>query len=840
MRHTFLLVCALISALLNAQNQFDLQYYLPQNCSYNAAIPTPESILGYKVGEWHVTHDKLLDYMKVVANASDRISIETHGKTFEGRPIILLTVTSPENHSKIDELKEKHYHLTETSKSKSVNINEIPLVIYQGFSVHGNEASGANASMLLAYYLAAAESEAIDTLLKNTIILLDPALNPDGVQRFANWVNSNKSEHLNTDANDREFQEVWPGGRTNHYWFDLNRDWLPVQLPESQARIEVFRSWMPNILTDHHEMGSNATFFFQPGVQSRVHPLTPNENQQLTKQIGNYHAQAFDKLGSLYFTEENYDDYYYGKGSTYPDVNGAIGILFEQGSARGHAQETVNGVLTFPFAIKNQLTAALSTLTAGSNMRITLLHYQKKFFEDVAIENTKNKVKALVFGDENDVAKTVHLAEILNRHKIEMYKPKADFTSNGMNFKKESSFIVPTNQKNSRLIQAMFEKRTTFQDSLFYDISAWTFPLAFHVNYSELKTTDAIGDQVVNIALKKGVVTEKSTFAYLMEWGEYYTPKALNLLLQHGIRTKVGLKPFALNGKNYDYGTILIPVQNQLLDEELLYNLLKEVAEKCNVTINGVATGLTTGIDLGSNYFKLIEKKKVAMLVGKGISSYDAGEIWHLFDQRYHMNITKLDLESMNRVDLSAYTTLIVVNASFKMEENVSKKIADWINSGGVLIGFENAAKLFADHKFINLEFITPKVDAANISFEQKEDFYGGQKINGAIFETTIDRSHPINFGYSKNTLAMFRTNEIFIKPNERSFNNPIRYTNNPLLSGYISKLNLESLKNTVPFQVAKKGKGNVIVFTDNTNFRGFWYGTNKLLMNAVFFAHAM
>ncbi|WP_372746654.1 M14 family metallopeptidase, partial [Lutibacter sp.] len=476
MKHYFLITCIFFVSILQAQNQFDLQYYLPQNCNYNPEIPTPESILGYKVGEWHVTHDKLLEYMKAVANSSDRITIETSGKTFEGRPIILLTVTSPENHLKIDELKEKHFNLTEVSKSKFLNINEIPLVVYQGFSVHGNEASGVNASMLLVYYLAAAEGEAIKTLLKNTIILVDPALNPDGVQRFAYWVNSNKSEHLNIDANDREFHEVWPGGRTNHYWFDLNRDWLPVQLPESQARIETFRSWMPNILTDHHEMGSNSTFFFQPGVQSRIHPLTPIENQQLTKEIGNYHAQAFDKIGSLYFTEENYDDYYYGKGSTYPDVNGAVGILFEQGSSRGHAQETVNGVLTFPFAIKNQFTAALSTLAASSNMRISLLKYQKKFFDDVAIENTKNNVKALVFGDENDVAKTVHLAEILNRHKIEIYKPKADFSSDGINFKKESSFIVPTNQKNSRLIQAMFEKRTTFQDSLFYDISAWTLP----------------------------------------------------------------------------------------------------------------------------------------------------------------------------------------------------------------------------------------------------------------------------------------------------------------------------------------------------------------------------
>jgi hypothetical protein len=840
MKHYFLMLFALIAIQLQAQNQFDLSYYLPQNSSYNTNIPTPESVLGHKIGEWHVTHDKLVEYMKVIASASDRISIEVRGKTFEGRPIVLLTITSPENHKKIDALKESHFNLTEVNKSNSLAVEEMPLVVYQGFSIHGNEPSGANASLVLAYYLAAAQGNEIETLLKNTIILLDPSLNPDGLQRFAYWANTNKSDFLNVDSNDREFHEVWPGGRTNHYWFDLNRDWLPVQLPESKARIETFRSWMPNILTDHHEMGSNSTFFFQPGVQSRVHPLTPIENQQLTKEIANYHAKAFDKIGSLYFTEENYDDFYYGKGSTYPDVNGAVGILFEQGSSRGHAQQTENGVLTFPFTIKNQFTAALSTLEAVENMRVSLLNYQRDFFKNVSKENSKNPIKAIVFGDEKDVAKTVHLAEILNRHKIEIYKPKSDFTSNGVNFKKESSFMVPTNQKNSRLLQAMFEKRTTFQDSLFYDISAWTFPLAFNVNYAELKNTSEIGDLVTNLKLKEGKVSNKSTYAYVMEWQEYYAPKALNLLLQKGIRTKVGMKPFLVDGKNYDYGTILIPVQNQPLNTNDLFSFLNEVAENCHLNIDGVTTGLTEGIDLGSNHFELINKQKVALLVGNGISSYDAGEIWHLFDQRYRMNITKLDVDYLNRVDLAEYTTIIVSNITGKMDENLVKKLQDWVNNGGVLIGFENAVKQFADNKLINLEFVTPKVTAKNISFEEKNDFFGGQVIGGAIFETILDRSHPINFGYSNTTLAMFRSNKIFIKPDESSFNNPIKYSSNPLLSGYISKTNLEALKNTVPFQVKRNGNGRVVVFTDNTNFRGFWFGTNKLLMNAVFFAKTM
>lgn len=835
-----LIFFAFITVAIHAQNQLELSYHLPQNITYNADIPTPESVIGHKVGEWHVTHDKLVAYMKVVAKASQRITIEDRAKTYEGRPLILLTVTSPENQKNIENIRTAHVKLTETEHSNELNVATMPLVVYQGFSIHGNEPSGANASLLLAYYLAAAEGSEIEELLKNTVILLDPSLNPDGLQRFSYWANTNKSKHNNPDPNDREFHEVWPGGRTNHYWFDMNRDWLPVQLPESRARINTFHNWMPNIVTDHHEMSSNSTFFFQPGIQSRVHPLTPKENQELTKEISKYHAKALDKIGSLYFTEERFDDFYYGKGSTYPDVNGAIGILFEQGSSRGHAQETENGVLTFPFTIRNQFTAALSTLAAAKEMRVKLLNYQRNFYRDAKNDASKNNIKAIVFGDEKDAAKTFHLAEILNRHKIEIHKPKSDFTANGITYKKEKSFIIPTNQKNSKLIKAMFEKRTKFTDSLFYDISSWTFPLAFNLSYSELKSSSNVGDLVVNLEQKEGHVSAKSSYAYLMEWHEYYTPKALNKLLKKGVRAKVGMKQFSLNGKDYDYGTILIPVQNQSLSEDELYSFLSSVAKSSNVSISGVTTGLTEGIDLGSNQFKNIVKPKVALLVGNGIRSYDAGEIWHLFDQRFQINITKLDIDYLNKVNISKYTTIIIPSSNIKMTEGMLKKLKSWVRSGGVLIGYKNAVKWLSNNKFIDLKYETAKVEAKNISFEQKSNFSGAQDIKGAIFETKLDRSHPINFGYSKDKLPMLRSTKIFIKPDSNSYNNPIKYTGTPLLSGYISKPNLEVLKNTVPFQVKRLGNGRVMVFTDNTNFRAFWYGTNKLLMNAVFFAKTM
>ena len=773
--------------------------------------------------------------MKEIAKASNRITIEDRGKTFEGRPLLLLTITSPENHQRIDEIREQHIKATNDA---SVDVSKDPIVVYQGYSIHGNEPSGSNASLAIAYYLAASLSDATENLLQNTVILFDPSFNPDGLQRFAYWANTNKSKNINPDSNDREYFEVWPRGRTNHYWFDMNRDWLPVQLPESRARIASFHKWLPNILTDHHEMGSNSTFFFQPGIPSRTHPLTPQKNQDLTKEIGAYHAKAFDKMGSQYYSEESYDDFYYGKGSTFPDINGGIGILFEQGSSRGHAQETSNGILTFPFTIRNQYTAAMSTLKAAKNMRVKILQYQQNFYEKSRKESSK--AKAIVFGDHKDAAKSYHLAEVLKRHQIAIHELKSDFRANGKQFKKEYSYIVPMNQKNQRLVKAMFDERKSFQDSLFYDVSAWTFNHSFGVDYAENVSLSNAGPEIKTLDFKKGIVSENSTVGYLMPWNEYYTPKALNAILQKGLRAKVSMKNFKNGGVSYDYGTIHIPVQNQKLNSQELYNFLSEVAKESHLKIDGVTTGLNDGIDLGSNNFKNINLPKVAMLVGSGVNVSDPGEIWHLFDQRYDMHVTKLDLIYFNLIDISKYNVLIAPN-SRNLDKKSIEKLQSWVRNGGTLIGYRSAVKWLNTNKFINIEFEKSSNDSIKeVSFEAKSLKNGAQVIGGAIFEASIDRSHPINFGYKNDKIAMFRNTTLFMRADKKSFNNPIQYTNDPLLSGYISKENAKVIKNTVPFKVQPLGRGRVIVFTDNTNFRAFWYGTNKLLMNAIFFGDKM
>jgi len=832
----FLLCLMVFTTTIHAQSQPDLSYYISQDVSLNPNIPTPESVIGHQVGEWHITHDKLVEYMKALAKSSDRITLKDRGQTFENRPLLLLTITSPENHKNIEAIQTAHIEATD---AKSANAEHRPIVVYQGFSIHGNEPSGTNAALLVAYYLAAAEGKAINNLLEHTVILFDPALNPDGLQRFAYWANTNKNINLNPDPNDREYSEIWPGGRTNHYWFDMNRDWLPVQLPESRVRIETFHNWMPNILTDHHEMGTNASFFFQPGVPSRTHPLTPQLNQDLTENIATYHAKAFDKIGSLYYSEESFDDFYYGKGSTFPDINGGIGILFEQASSRGHIQESENGLLTFPFTIKNQYTAALSTLEAAHSMRQEILEYQHQFYKNAKEEAAKEGKKAIVFGDEKDAAKTFHLAEILKRHRITFHELKSDFSIDGKQYKKGYSYVVPKNQKNTRLINAMFETRTTFKDSLFYDVSAWTFPLAFNVDYTETTTAHA-GTVVTDLKHLQGGVSQQSEYAYLFEWHEYYAPQLLNSILKKGLRAKVALKRFKANGKSYDYGTIMVPAKKQEFTPSEVYSFLNDKAKESHIKINAVSTGLNEGIDLGSRNFRNLELPKIALLVGEGITSYDAGEIWHLFDTRYDIVATKLDTKNFSRADLSRYNTIIMVNSRGGLSENNTKKLHSWIKNGGTLVAYKNALKWLNSKKIMTIDFKKNKLIAKNISFEARRDFRGAQVIGGAIFEAELDRSHPINFGYKNDKLALFRNSTLFINEDKNSYNNPIQYTKNPLLSGYISEENLDSISKTVPFKIGKIGRGKVIGFTDNTNFRAFWYGTNKLLMNAIFFREEM
>lgn len=825
--------------------QPDLSYYLPEGTTYNKSIPTPKSVIGHEVGEWHITHDRLVTYMKALDEASDRISLEITGLTHEARPLLLLTITSPKNHQNIESIRAQHVQLTDPNKSGSLDVKNMPIIFYQGYSIHGNEASGVNASLLMAYHYAAAEGAEIEKFLENTVVLFDPSYNPDGMQRFSSWVNSRKSKSISTDPYDTEHNEAWPGGRFNHYWFDLNRDWLVAQHPESQARVRSFHKWKPNVLTDHHEMGTNSTFFFQPGVPSRNHPLTPDKNLDLSRKMGEFHAKALDNIGSFYYTQEGFDDFYYGKGSTFPDVQGAIGILFEQGSSRGHAQQSINGVVTFPFTVRNQFVTSLSSLKAVNELREEFLNYQRQFFKDAMAEATKDVNKAILFGSGKDKGKAYHLAEVIARQNIDIYKVASTQTINGKEYASDASYVVPLTQPNYRLIKGMFEKRIQFKDSLFYDISSWTFPLAFGVEYEELKALPALGEKVTEAKLPVGKrVGGKSEYAYVFESSNYYTPRALYKMLDAGLRVKVATDPFYhSDGRKFERGAILVQVAGQDKNPEVIEYLINEITQKDGIDVYAFNTGLDyKGVSLGSGSFMPIKKPEIAMLVGDGISPTDVGEVWHVLDTRFQIPVTLMPVDVFNRAHINKYNTLIIppTAGSFSVSDAAKEKLKTWIQNGGVVIGLENAVNWLngAGLGKFDMKKEEEKKEGATKArpYADLEEYAGAQETSGAIFEATADLSHPLLFGYYTAKMPVFKSNNLYMEKSKNAYANPLVFTSSPLLSGYISKQNYAKIKEASVAGVSSLGQGRIIGFTDNLCFRAFWFGSNKLLMNAIFY----
>lgn len=830
-----LMAGGLVSAI--AQPTINLKYYLPQNIQYDAKIPTPKSILGYEVGEWHVSHDQLVYYMKAIAQASDRVVLEEYARSHENRPLLVLKITSPKNHQNLEQIRQKHLELCDPKKAGNVNTDDMPVVVWSGHSIHGNEPSGSNAAILEAYYWAAAQGDAVNKVLDNTVILLDPCFNPDGLHRFSTWANMHKSKNLVTDPASREFNEIFPRGRTNHYWFDLNRDWLLVQHPESQGRIKKFQEWRPNILTDHHEMGTNATYFFQPGVPSRTNPLTPKLNQELTGKIAQFHGKALDKIGSLYFTKEGFDDYYYGKGSTYPDIQGSVGILFEQASSRGHAQESIHGILRFPFTIKNQYTTAMSTVQAANAMRKELLDYQKNFHKNAP------KGKSYVFGSK-DRGRTYQLVKLMQHHKVEVYQSASDVTIKGQRIKKENAFVVPDGQAQSRLISAMFQIQTKYTDSLFYDVSAWTLPYAFGIPFQEGGNK---GAKIEAVEFPKGkmmwaVDGARHEVAYVFRWNNYYAPKALYRLQKKGIKAKVVTSKFTFdvggNSETFGYGSVLVPVGIQNMSKNALFQEMEEITKKEGIDVYVLNKGLADkGIDLGSNSIRPLEQPKVLVVAGQGVTSYDVGEVWHLLDTRYHMPVSIVEKYRFNRIKLNRYNVIVMVNGRYNELNKGIAKLKRWIRLGGTLITIKSANNWAKKQGLASFDYLKPaKPKAATYPYATRQSRRGAQRIGGAIFEANLDISHPIGFGYDQPKIPVFRNHNIFVNKSKNPYATPLYYTKSPLLSGYISKPNLKKLPETASIVVNKFGQGTVVSMLDNPNFRAFWYGTNKLFANAIFF----
>lgn len=813
-------------------------YFYKDQGPFNPNIPTPEEFLGYGIGEHHTRHDLIVAYLTKLAEVSDRASIKVYGKTHEHRKLVMFTVTSPENLQNIAAIKSKHLQFVNPNANPK-NYDEVPVIIQLGYNVHGNEPSSSEAALLTAYTLVASNSSEVKKYLDNSVIFIDPTINPDGRDRHTQWANQYQAKQLVSDNTDAEHNEAWPRGRTNHYWFDLNRDWLLAVHPESQGKLKWTHDWYPNVVTDFHEMGTNSHYFFEPMKPiGSWDPIMPKENyEDLNNLFAKYFSKSLDNIGSLYYTKESFDGTYPGYGSSYPDLQGGLALLFEQASSRGHVQDTNYGKITFAFTIRNQYVSSFATIQAAVENKAYLRKYQQDFFKSAMKSKSKIGVAAYEFGDAYDMNRNKAFVEQLLTHKIKVYK-------NG------SKYVVPLKQPQHRMVQTMFETYSKYRDSVFYDASAWSVANFYNMKYRALKSV-RLGAEVTST---KGIVNnakvQQSSYAYIVDWDDYYAPAALYYLQSKGLTVASAFKPFSIKtndgDKSFNYGSLLIPVSKQKKSSSEVFKIIADAQAKFNVPVYGTNSGFSIkGIDLGSNNFRALQKTKVAMLIGEGVNSYEAGEVWHLLDTRVHMPITKIRMTHFRRANLDKYNTLVMVSGSYSQLDSIQrKKLKDWVSKGNTVITIAGASKWMIDRKLVK-ESLTKKPksktkkETKRLPYVDAGEHRGRERVGGAIFQVDLDVTHPLGFGYRSSKLPVYKNNMVFLAPSKSPYSTVAKYTQNPHIDGFVSKNNLEHfIKPSASLLVSPIGGGRAVLFADNPNFRGAWYGTNRLFLNALFLGH--
>ncbi|MBT8039843.1 MAG: hypothetical protein KJN78_06360, partial [Gammaproteobacteria bacterium] len=836
----------------------DTQMY-PPGVTYNPAIPTPASVLGHELGEAPVRHHKLVEYIRTVADLSDRLTVETIGYTHERRPILFVVATSPANHGRIDEIREQHIALTEPQLAKAVT-DDMPVVTWLNYGVHGAEASGMDASLPFIYYLAAAQSPELDRILDESVVLVTAIFNPDGHNQRIAWLDAYSSKRANSDPADMEHDWVWQFARTNHYWFDLNRQWLLLTQPEPRAWMKKWHEWRPNITVDYHEMSGGQTYYFHPGVATRTNPLAPDEAERLMAETARTSEAFLDSEGRLYYHGEDFDNFYIGKGSTFPLVNGGVGMLYEASATMGRELDTQHGLRTNRENIRKHFRTSIASIRAGVNLRLDYLRYQKSFYSSALREAAAFPTKAWVVRAADDPARLHFFADLLNYHRIKTHRLGRELSVDGQTYGPNDSLVVPVSQPQFRLIRSLFETLREFEDSTFYDVSTWTMPAAFGLQQAALGSRDlrgALGDEYSPpMPVKAG--PEKSEYGYVFGWGDYYAPRALQRVLEAGLLASVATKPFTVATRGgpveLGRGSILVPFDRQVKPREDILALMRTIASEDGITVHSLESGRsvtgTAGVDVGGPSFKPLKLPNALLVVGRKTNLYDAGEIWHLLDFRMNMPLTLRDRDRLGGIKWDDYTHIIFSHGDYDgFEPEFADRLRLWVAEGGTLIGMRNAASWV---RGMTLDWVDPESEEAlaaetaeeveeeptvRLPYADKDSREANDVLGGAIFRADLDNTHPLGFGYEQRSIFLHKNFKEPMEPTKNPWATVIAYDKSPAYSGFVSEENEQALAETAALIAERSGAGSIILFADNPNFRGYWYGTNKLFLNAIFFS---
>lgn len=846
----FCLISSLtFAAPANAGETDDPASVLPRHQRLES-ITKPAAFFGFQIGSRHLRHDQISDYMKQLAAESDRVELLPYATSHGGRTLFVLAITSPQNLQKIKSIKSDRKELA-SGKIKSPRKQDVS-VMYFGYSVHGDEASGMNAAPLLAYHLASSLSKDVINSLEQSVLLVDPSLNPDGGSRFAHWVNENRGKLASTNPLDREHQQNWPGGRTNYYWFDLNRDWLPVTHPESQGRLKLFHEWKPNVVLDFHEMGSSSSYFFQPGIPARTNPLTPTRNVELTKLFALAHAKKLDDAGELFFTEERFDDFYIGKGSTYPDLNGAVGILFEQGSSRGLNVKTRRTERSFTDSVANQLRTSLSSLSTLRDLSTELLQFQCDFFHSARKQGRKGS-SYLLFGERSRINEAKRL---LNLHDIKIHQPTIATMLDDSIQATDVALLIPGDQPQSTLIRSMMSTRQDFKENIFYDVSAWHLPTALDLQVKELdaRRTEALISSARTEKTGKAASApdfNRQYAGFAVKPDSLQFPTLIALLQRQKANLRVTTQPIELSTRNglvrYPQGTLLMLRQPNLANWKQLVKALRDFSSDAAIEILPVTSSLTPkGPDLGSDTTLDMVTANPALIVGAGTNAYTAGSLWHHLDVRIKQPTTLIDTVNFTAANLQDYSVVILPDGKYGLWHAAhATKLRQYLEGGGVVIAVCNSVDWLKNNGVIKMA--TPKhqdeTDGSSTSRatnESPKKRFGDarndaalESIAGAMFRTEIDSTHPLSYGFPNDTVPVFRRGTYTYTPPENSYQTAAIYGD--VIAGYVSEKNRKHLKGTAAVFTVPVGKGHVIVLCDNPVFRGYIRSTEPFFTNAVY-----
>jgi hypothetical protein len=819
-----------------------------------AQLKSPEDFLGYKIGSRYTPHYQVVNYFKHVAETMPAmVMLQQYGETNEHRPLYLAFVSSPENMSNLENIRLNNMRLAHLAKDKMAPVENGPAIVWLSYNVHGNETSSSEAAMLTIFALTDPQNTSTKPWLKNTLVIIDPCLNPDGRDRYVNWFNTTVGKTYDPSANAREHREPWPGGRTNHYNFDLNRDWAWQTQVESRSRIAAYLNWMPYVHVDFHEQGANQPYYFAPAAQP-YHETITNWQRDFQVSIGKNHARYFDKNNWLYFTKEIFDLFYPSYGDTYPLYNGSIGMTYEQGGgpAGGLGIETDEGdTLTLYDRALHHYTTGLSTIEIASQNASQLVKEFHQFFKDAAAGKVGNYKTYIIKNKPNDEGRIKALMKLLDKNGIQY--GTASGSGKGYNYhtKKEEAFtvapadiVVSGAQPRAVMVKVLFEPESKLVDSATYDITAWALPYVYGLN--AYATT-----QQLSVGAGKPMAdfinnSPADAYGFVIRWQAVSSAAASAQLMEKGIKLRYAEAAFEAGGQSFESGSIIIAKKG---NEKFGTNLWKMVSNVCNnngVKMYAVSSGMVDkGYDFGSSAVHPIKAPRVALLTGESISPYAAGEIWHFFENDLKYKLTLINANDFSRTNWNDIDVVIMPDGRYKFlsDKDNAKQFELWISNGGRVVALESAVAQLSKQEWSTLKSKTISEEDSNKkkdpyavlqNFGDRERMGIAGTTPGSIFKVAVDNTHPLMFGYPSYyyTLKMDDTVYEFIK--EGGWNTGVLKKENQV-AGFVGyKLN-PKLKDGLLFGVQDLGNGTVTYLTDNVLFRNFWENGKLMFCNAVF-----